>query len=234
MLIIVTLCVSMGPNVINSYIKKDLLSSKDYWRYNEPEDVEVTDAELAQLIANNGLGDGATYSNGYNDADMLDIAVIKEQTKDVLYKVFGEDEAAFKKIESLVDSEMVHYDRQIVLTVVGSRTMSFVFVNLIYMNSLEQIEIVYEEKTSTVMAFTYQMWEPEKVDWYFIDSFLQSMEAYSENVLGLNNDQYIMRFTEPDYEMIASFSIEHNIEGEKSVAEIEGTPPYEYEDDYYN
>lgn len=234
LLILVTLCISIGPNLINSYIKKDLLKSRNSWTYNEPEDVEITDAEFVQLFINNGFEGGNKYSNGYNDADALDIAAIENQTKDVLYKVFGEDEAVFKKIESLIDSEMVFYDREIMLTVIGSRTMSFVFVNLIYRNDYEQIEIVYEEKTSAICAFSYQTLETEKNDWYFIDSIFLSAETYSQNVLGLKKDQYMTRLMVAEEVIIAYFSLEQTKEMEKGEIENSEESFYNEEMIFYN
>ena len=220
----------MGPNLMNSYIKKDLLESKNYWTYNEPENVEITDAEFVQLIVNNGFEGGNTYSNSYNDADELDLIAIKNQTKDVLYKAFGEDEAAFGKIESIIESDMIFYNREIMLTVIGGQTMSFVFVNLIYMNDYEQIEIVYEEKTSAICTFTYQTWETEKIDWNFIDSFFLSAETYSQNVLGLNKGQYMTWFEGADNVFIAYFYVAND----KQVEKGETVVPYEYEGTYYN
>ena len=43
---------------------------------------------------------------------------------------FGELKGTKEKhdVESIMDSDMVFYDREIMLTVIGSRTMSFVFV----------------------------------------------------------------------------------------------------------
>ena len=230
LLICVTLCVSMGPNLMNTYIKKDLFESKSYWTYNEPENVEITDAEFVQLFVNNGFEGGNKYSNGYNDADELELIAIKNQTKDVLYKVFGEDEAAFEKIESIIDSDMIFYDREILLTLIGSRTMSFVFVNLIYRNDYEQIEIIYEEKTSALCAFSYQTWEIEKVDWYFIDSVFLSAETYSQNVLGLNKGQYMTWFEDGDNVFTASFSIVND----RQADQIKEAEPYEYEGVYYH
>lgn len=234
LLICVTLCVSMGPNLMNTYIKKDLFESKSYWTYNEPENVEITDAEFVQLFVNNGFEGGNKYSNGYNDADELELIAIKNQTKDVLYKVFGEDEAAFEKIESIIDSDMIFYDREILLTLIGSRTMSFVFVNLIYRNDYEQIEIIYEEKTSALCAFSYQTWEIEKVDWYFIDSIFLSAETYSQNVLGLKKNQYMTRCMVAEDVIVAYFSLEQTKEMEEGEIENSEESFYNEEMIFYN
>ena len=112
--------------------------------------------------------------------------------------------------------------------------MSFVFVNLIYRNDYEQIEIVYEEKTSALCAFSYQTWEIEKVDWYFIDSIFLSAETYSQNVLGLKMNQYMTRCMVAEDVIVAYFSLEQTKEMEEGEIENSEESFYNEEMIFYN
>ena len=190
-LILISLGIFFGPNVMNLYIKKDLVESKDLWKYEEPENLEVTSKTFAQMYVDQTFESSSVYSNAYNDADILDQETIKTQLREVLDSVFGKNETALNKFEDMLNEyNLESYERQVLLTVVENRAISFVFVLLQFSNGVDNIQIAYEEKTSTLIGFLYEMWIPEKADWDFINSARVCLVDYNVSTLELKPEQY--------------------------------------------
>ena len=172
----VVIFVPLGMNVFNS---DSLINKTDYWKYDTSNVSTITSQQVAGLYYTNQLI-GGTYCNISSDEENTEFANIKNNVSSLLKSVLPNGEVC------LTDEGIYSCTKQSILTVVNSSPIAFNLVNFNYQHDGGYIEIVYEEKTLTLISFSCESTDLSADD---IENITNQLADYYK-ALGLNETQY--------------------------------------------
>ena len=172
----VVIFVPLGMNVFNS---DSLINKTDYWKYDTSNVSTITSQQVAGLYYTNQLI-GGTYCNISSDEENTEFANIKNNVSSLLKSVLPNGEVC------LTDEGIYSCTKQSILTVVNSSPVAFNLVNFNYRHNSGYIEIVYEEKTLTLISVSCESTDLSVDD---IESITNQLADYYK-ALGLNETQY--------------------------------------------
>ena len=175
----VTAVVVFVPLGINAFNSDSLINKTDYWQYDTSNVSTITSQQVAGLYYTNQLI-GGTYCNISSDAENTEFENIKNNVSSLLKSVFPNEEVC------LADEGIYSCTKQSILTVVNSSPVAFNLVNFNYRHNSGYIEIVYEEKTLTLISVSCESTDLSADD---IENITNQLADYYK-ALGLNETQY--------------------------------------------
>ena len=172
----VVIFVPLGINVFNS---DSLINKTEYWEYDTSNVNTVTSQQVAGLYYTNQLI-GGTYCNISSDEENSEFANIKNNVSSLLKSVLPNGEVCF------YDEGVYGCTKQSILTIANSSPVALNLVNFNYRHDGGYIEIVYEEKTLTLISFSCESTDLSADD---IENITNQLADYYK-ALGLDETQY--------------------------------------------
>lgn len=174
LLIILTAAVVFVPMAINAYGNSKRLTDKDYWQYNSPES-KITSRQVADLYHNDEISAGMHFEYGESQRERI-IENISAMTDEV----FADNIDVKNKIENMIlDAKDIYFSRESLLITSDGFPVALNFFNTIIYTGSETVDILYEEKTKTLIYFSCILYnegeaEPLLKDFEFPESFANS------------------------------------------------------------
>ncbi|MBQ8210564.1 MAG: hypothetical protein IJZ35_08290 [Clostridia bacterium] len=175
----VTAVVIFVPLGINAFNSDSLINKTDYWEYDTSNANTVTSQQVAELYYANQLI-GGTYSNISSDGDNSEFENVKNDVNSLIKSVLQNGEFRF------TEGGIYGCTKQSILAVANSSPVALNLVNFSYRHNGGYLEIVYEEKTLTLISFSCESTDLSADD---IANITNQLANYYKN-LGLNESQY--------------------------------------------
>ena len=186
-----TCCVVFLPHFIHTKSEENLLNETYYLYYhsaaNRP---NLSSGQVARLYHNReiNIGFGSMDTVGDNNSNLRkDVLALIEQ-------LFSKDETVCNSIKETFTNGSASYSRNSSLIKVDNQPVALNFVNYGTKKDNAHFEILYEEKTKTVIGFSCgiieKAFESIKDFDLYMEEMVKSISNYYENQLHLSRDEY--------------------------------------------
>lgn len=207
LLFIMTISVVFLPQLISRQNEKNLLQKK-YWNYDMRNSPQIIRNQVAKCYYNREISIGA-YSFKSLKEENYDASLMQEKSLELFESVFGGDEPIYEYIKTIIKNGLPQYFQSSTLIKIDDQpiVLNFIYVKVTDDNSV--LEFTYEEKTKTVMFFSYHSsaynidYEYEEQFWE--DSFEMAIRNYYENQLKLNSNEYYFSMESIDKEELKNY-----------------------------
>lgn len=206
LILTVTATVMLVPLGINAFNSNSLTEKTEYWEYDTVNANTITSQQVAELYYTNQLNSG-TYSNISTDNENSEFNNIKNDVSSLLESFF-ENEELYVKLQNFADAEIYSCTKQSILTVANSAPVALNLISFSCWYDGGNIEIVYEEKTLTLISIYCESTVLSADD----SATITNQISYYYKNLGLNENQY---FCNSDTQNISCFILNSS----ESVAE---------------
>lgn len=189
LLIVLTVGVVCVPPLISEQREEHLLNEIVYRDYNAGQRLKLTSEQVARLYYNRQID--IKYNSFQNNNDTEKIQ------KDVLYlseSLFSKEPAMCESINTILEGKALSYSRSSSLILVDNQPTALNFVSCVVKENDVVFEIIYEEKTKTIIGFTIDSLDNtfhsnEEMELYAanIESLIK---CYFEEQLHLSQDEY--------------------------------------------
>lgn len=192
LLIVLTCCVVFGPQLISRQSEEKLLNEVVYRSYSTGSRPKPTGEQVARLYYNREIS--IEYNLSRAVSENSDIETIRETVAGLAEMMFGEDEAVFNPLKVFLTDGSISYSRSSCLIKIDSQPVALNFVNYSVINDDSYFEILYEEKTKTVVRLACDAVAEESEDTEdaqrYCEKAVGMMKNYFEKQLGLDSGQY--------------------------------------------
>jgi len=179
LLCLATLVSFFLPNFISSYKENERLKTINHWEFKELYQGDFDSAYFVNILTQHKFSGGTSIhvETQKNDTDISSLATLLE-------KIIGSN---MKYIDSLIQMNPMYNEKNSILLMVDNVPSIFTFINVYFSNEYESLEIVYEERTSTIVSFYLH----SRINDYTSTSLVQSFDDYAREHLGLSSYFYL-------------------------------------------
>ena len=189
LLIVLTVGVFCVPPLISEQREEHLLNEIVYRDYNASQRPKLTSEQVARLYYNRQIDIKYNSLQNNNDTEKIQ--------KDVVYLsefLFNKEPAMCESINTILEDKALSYSRSSSLILVDNQPTALNFVSCVVKGNDVVFEIVYEEKTNTIISFWVDSPENPFHSDEEMDSYGASLESlinsYFEEQLHLSRDEY--------------------------------------------
>ena len=189
LLIVLTVGVVCVPPLISEQREEHLLNEIVYRDYNASQRPKLTSEQVARLYYNRQIDIKYNSLQNNNDTEKIQ--------KDVVYLsefLFNKEPAMCESINTILEDKALSYSRSSSLILVDNQPTALNFVGCVVKGNDVVFEIIYEEKTKTIIGFTIDSLDNtfhsnEEMELYAanIESLIK---CYFEEQLHLSQDEY--------------------------------------------
>ena len=221
LLIALTCCVVFGPQLISRQNEEKLLNEVVYRSYSTGSRPKPTGEQVARLYYNREIS--IEYNSSPITSENSDVETIRETVTGLVETMFGEDEAVYNSLKGFLADGSISYSRSSCLIKIDSQPVALNFVSYSAINGDSFFEILYEEKTKTVVRLSCDAVAEESEDTEDVNLYCEKaagmMKNYFEKQLGLDSGQYLF-----------TVDLLENGQGEPSVNIVLGCGIMQFED----
>lgn len=196
-LIAITCCIILVPPIISGQNAGNITNKITYRNYHASNRPKLTGNQVARMYYNREI------SLVYNSLPIIaeNDEQIQKDIIDVIKLLFGNDEETNEMIEKMLLNSIINYSRNSVLIKVDNQPTALNFVSCAVENDNGCFEILYEEKTRTIIRFSYDGFENifeniKDIDLY-IEKICLMIINYYENQINFNKDEYYLLIETP-------------------------------------
>lgn len=189
LLIVLTVGVVCVPPLISEQREEHLLNEIVYRDYNASQRPKLTSEQVARLYYNRQIDIKYNSLQNNNDTEKIQ--------KDVVYLsefLFNKEPAMCESINTILEGKALSYFRSSSLILVDNQPTALNFVSCVVKGNDVVFEIIYEEKTKTIIGFTIDslnntFHSNEEIELYAanVESLIK---CYFEEQLHLSQDEY--------------------------------------------
>ena len=196
LLIVLTVGVVCVPPLISEQREEHLLNEIVYRDYNASQRPKLTSEQVARLYYNRQIDIKYNSLQNNNDTEKIQ--------KDVVYLsefLFNKEPAMCESINTILEGKALSYSRSSSLILVDNQPTALNFVSCVVKENDVVFEIIYEEKTKTIIGFTI-----DSLDNTFHSN--EEMELYAANIESLINRYFEERLhlSQDEYDCSVEFS----------------------------
>lgn len=192
LLIVLTGCVVFMPQFISGQREKDKLSKTVYRNYNAGDRPRLTSEIVARLYYNREIDIGYNFGGAEKENEHSEI--MRKTVMELTDMLFGKDETVCRHIESIISGGTFDYYRNSSLVKVDNKPTALNFITFCLKNGNTYFEIIFEEKTKTVIRSTFDFFTKEFADTENADDCFRTinslLENYYENELNFTKEEY--------------------------------------------
>lgn len=211
LLIVLTCCIIFMPQAISGQSEEDLLNKIVYRNYNVGSRPKLTSEQVARLYYNGEIF--VSYNSLPVSGPNGDSEILKKNVMELIEMLFGKDKAVCDLIKNTLSvdnaGENISYSRNSSLIKVNNQPIAFYFVQFSVKNSY--FEILYEEKTQTVISFSCETPEQKFKNWedtyLFLEKMVSMIHDYYKEQLNFNENEYFVSIAPA---ILASEEIEYS------------------------
>lgn len=195
-LAILTCCIVFIPQLISGQNEANLLNKTIYRSCNVGNRAKVTSEQVARLYCDREISIG--YNSAPINIENSDTSSIRESVQDLVEFIFGENEVICEQIREILTESSVWYSRNSNLIKIDNQPIALNFIEIVIKEDTAYLDILYEEKTKTIIRFSYDFLGTVGDSKNDVDLFLEKIELavkdYYKNLLGLNDGNYYYVF----------------------------------------
>lgn len=192
LLTVLTCCIIFVPKLISGQGEDDLLNEVVYRSYRAGNRPKLTSEQVARLYCNHEI------SIGYDLLPVMgencDTDTIRKDVTDLAGMLFGDDETVYGPIKEILKNGDISYLRNSSLVKIDNQPIALNFVNCSIKKENAFFEILYEEKTKTVIRIIYDNSEKNFNKAEYMNLYLEKEQSmiseYYEKQLHLSKDEY--------------------------------------------
>ncbi len=192
LLTILTCCIVFIPQLISEQNEGKLLNKTDYRNYNAGNRAKVTSEQVARLYFDREIS--IEYNMSPVNSENSDVSVIRENVEYLVEFIFGKDEIICKYIREMLTDSSVDYSRNSNLIKIDNHPIALNFIVVDIKKDDSELKILYEEKTKTIIRFSYdaleKTFDDEKGVKLFLEKLSFDIKNYYENQIKLNKEEY--------------------------------------------
>lgn len=179
---VLTFSVVILPQYFSGQSEKDALNSVSKRSYNASERTQITSDQVARLYYNNEI-----VSNETTDGSGVSVV-------DVLDTIFAEHEVVYKPMKVIIENGEMSFTRENILINIDNQPTTLSFVECYVDGPYGRCDVVYEEKTNTVINLSFSFHTENFVYSATPDDYLREVESimkdYYENTLKMSEGEY--------------------------------------------
>ncbi len=185
-----TFCVIFVPHFIHIKREENLLNETYYLYYYAANRPKLTSGQVARLYRNREISIGFSSMDTIGDnSDNL-----RNNILELIEQLFLKDETLCDPIKEVLTNGYASYSRNSSLIKVDNQPVALNFVNYGTRKENAYFEMLYEEKTKTVIGFSCDIMEKtfesiQDIDLY-IEKIEKSINNYYEQQLNLSINEY--------------------------------------------
>lgn len=181
LLIVLTCGAVFVPQIISGQKEEHILNEVFHRNYSAGNRPKLTNEQVARLYYNREITIG--YNSLPLSSENNNTETIREDILDLIELLFGEDETVCEPIKAIITSSETGYSRNSSLIKIDNQPTALNFVAGSTKRENSITEILYEEKTKTVIKLTCDD---------FVQEFenIKEMDIYHEKVSSMINDYY--------------------------------------------
>lgn len=185
LLIALTCGIVFAPQMISGQKEDDILNESYHRRYYSGNRPNLTSAQVARFYYNHELSVG--YSSSITISEDENADVIRDSLVDIIELLFGESKTVRELFETVLENGNMGYFRNNRLIKVDGQPIALNFVGCSVKTKEEKLEILYEEKTSTVISFSCEGIEitfenAKEIDTCYLNTELTMRNYYQKHV----------------------------------------------------
>ena len=178
----VTLAVVLLPLGINAIKSASLTKKSEYWQYDGATDSRITSEQVLSLYCNSQLDFGE-----YRELQISECGGKSTADLGVIFpRIFTSEHQLYKDVLSLTNENIVSIEGQSILTSSDSSPTVLNFIDISYTLNDYTVQLVYEQKTLTLLSF-YCRCDGEKS--VGLQAIADAFATYFKS-LGLSENQY--------------------------------------------
>lgn len=190
LLIALTCGVVFVPQMISGQKYDDIVNESYPRRYYADNRPHLTSEEVARIYYNHELSVG--YSSSITISEDENADVIRDSLVDIIELLFGESKTVRELFETVLENGNIGYFRNNRLIKVDGQPIALNFVGCIVKTEEGGLDILYEEKTNTIIAFSCEGIKMTFENAKEIDACLKntdlSMRNYYKNHVGFDTE----------------------------------------------
>lgn len=205
-LLILTSATVLLPIIFNTDSSSRLTEeSSTYTRKNS----EITAKQVAKLYSSGEISSSIVLSG----TESFSPSEVRKSTNLVLDFVFSENETANSYISRITDGNITYYHKESMLVINENTPVALNIINIVYTFEDESLELTFEEKTKTLLHFSYscesnsdtfpnEIIETLACDYYKNSLSISEGNFYFENYIAKGNlfvFGIVQSFDEKDY-----------------------------------
>lgn len=189
-LILLTFCVAFLPRLVSNQNENAVLSRRVYWNYTAHSSKEISSEQVIKLYQNREFDFNFIYSAD----EPYGNTAAAEGSAQLFEIVFESNEELIEYMKKIMANGVLTCFKSNVLTVVDNRPVAFSLIRVIIETYDGSFEFIYENKTKTLMTFSYYLSTPlnnyKTGAQAFINDLNSALDAYCQNILGLSAGEY--------------------------------------------
>lgn len=193
LLIVLTSCVVFGPQLISGQSEEKILNEIVYRSYSTGNRPKPTSHQVALLYYNREIS--FEYNLSPEISEDRDDETVRETITELIEMMFGEEEAICDSIKALLTDGNTSYSRHSSLFKIDNQPTALNFASYSIMNESGFFEILYEEKTKTIIRLCCDVWKEEfeaiKDRDLYHEKAVSAIKNYFEKQLELSSGQYL-------------------------------------------
>ncbi len=190
LLVALTCSVVFVPQFLSGQNEKDALDTVTKRSYSAGERTEITSEQVARLYYNNEV-----VTNETTDTSKISV-------DDILDAVFSEDETIYKPMKAIIDNGDVSYTRENIIVNIDNQPTTLSFVDCYVDGSYGCCEVVFEEKTNTLISISFSFVMDNFGYIGTVDNYIEEVKSmmtnYYETQLKMGEDEYYYNTVTPD------------------------------------
>lgn len=188
-----TVCIVFLPQLMSEQNEERLLNKKIYWNYNMRDTTKIASKQVAELYYNREISITA-YNNVSLDKGFYESSSMQEKSFELFETVFESKEPICEHIKMLISEGTPHYSQSSTLVKIDNQPIALNFIDVVITSVDGALEFTYEEKTKTLISFSYlsssYYLNYEQQDSSFIASLELAVKNYYENNLEIDINGY--------------------------------------------
>lgn len=194
LLLLITVGVVFVPQIVGKINEKVLLNEVVNRNYSVGKRPKLTKNQVARLYYNREIDIDFSLPSEISDED--ERSAVKNSVIRIVYNLFQNDAVVFSSVEKILESENYSCSRKSILTKIDNQPTALNFINYGVKDEERYFEILYEEKTETVIGLASDICVIKYTDIKEIDNTVEKIDTmicnYYENTLHFNKDEYIV------------------------------------------
>lgn len=189
LLIILTCGVIFIPPFISGQREDSILNETVFRNYHSGNRPKITSEQLARLYYEREINIGYSLLNKNDEIG----DVTRESIDNIIESLFSNDENMLFALKEILNDSDISYAQSNSLIKVNNQPIALVFSNYSIQNKQEYFEVLYEEKSKTIISFSCNVPEKRFTDlddiFPYIEKTINNMTDYYEK-MNLSPDQY--------------------------------------------
>lgn len=193
-LLLVTAGMILLPPTLSGQRRAALLTRTVYREQAVSDRIRVTASQVARLYNTRKIGFGPYNSMFLYEAD--EAQQVRAAAAELLKPFFAEDTAVGKSVLDALEDSEVFYSRNSILINAYDQPVALIFMEVGIRKGGVSVELMYEEKTKTLVRFSYDtpelLCENEEHGKVALDAVMHPVREYYENTLKLGTEDYYL------------------------------------------